>query len=82
MSPIYLSAKLEVTALQQHLQVLANDQYVLFHAVDYLEMAMKRMQVQKINQSPVTPFYVCEECNKSFPTEPTWRNHLRRIHKF
>ena len=40
MQPIYLSAKLEVTALQQRLQDLANDQYVLFHAADFLEKAM------------------------------------------
>ena len=69
--------------LLQRIKEIEDNNFVLLHAVDDLEHAVKSFQAYMSNQSllSATSCYVCDQCSTSFQTEPSWRNHMRRVHR-
>ena len=64
--------------IQNHVQELRNDYYILIHAVDDVEKGLKALQIQ-INPQPS---FVCRLCGGiTFTNEESYWAHMRNQHR-
>ena len=63
--------------MEARIQKVHDDNYVLIHAVDDLEKAVKAIQLNFTKQAPLLG---CTACGNMFTNEPAWRNHMRNHH--
>ena len=64
--------------VNRRIKELEENNFVLLHAVDDLERAVKKLQASSMNQKPC---FICNYCRRAFQTEPQFRDHVMREHK-
>ena len=68
--------------IQQRMKEVEDNNYVLIHAVDDLEKAVKIIQRSLTQGITAKPFFKCNVCGATFQTEALWRSHIQEVHKF